>query len=243
MGHLIRITMVALLLARAAGAAQDPVERTDLVTKGGKPVTLVGRQPAVGDPAPTFTAVANDMSTYTFDPASGNVWIISVVPSVDTPVCSLQTKHFNDTAGALGGDVAILTVSMDLPFAQKRWCGGGGRQEPADGLRLTRSIVRRGVRAADQGERVAGALGLRGRTRRSHHVRAAGAGADPGAAVRAGAGGGADGGGSKVARDEIDRDAPSRDNWSVIARLLSVLLLAATPTFAASASRARSSTS
>ncbi|HEV7732408.1 MAG TPA: thiol peroxidase [Candidatus Binatia bacterium] len=126
MGHLIRITMVTLLLATAASAAQDAVERTDLVTKGGKPVTLVGRQPAVGDPAPTFTAVANDMSTFTFDPTSGKVWIISVVPSVDTPVCSLQTNHFNDTAGALGGDVAILTVSMDLPFAQKRWCGAEG---------------------------------------------------------------------------------------------------------------------
>jgi thiol peroxidase len=118
----IRALCVVLALVTVVAAQ----ERTDLVTRQGKPVTLVGRQPAVGDAAPTFTAVANDLSTYTFDPTSGKVWIVSVVPSIDTPVCSLQTKHFNDTAGALGGDVAILTVSMDLPFAQKRWCGAEG---------------------------------------------------------------------------------------------------------------------
>src|SRR5262249_62271123 len=91
------LLLIMLLTSGMAGTthAADAVERTDLVTQRGKPVTLVGRQLAVGDPAPPFTAVANDMSTFTFGPKSGKVWILSVVPSVDTPVCSLQTKHFN----------------------------------------------------------------------------------------------------------------------------------------------------
>ena len=65
------------------------------------------------------------MSTYTFVP-DGSVWIISSVPSVDTPVCSAQTRRFNEEAARLGQGVKVLTVSMDLPFAQKRWCGAEG---------------------------------------------------------------------------------------------------------------------
>jgi thioredoxin-dependent peroxiredoxin len=133
--HAVRaFVFAACLIAAPALAATDAAApaRTDLVTKGGKPVTVVGRQPAAGEPAPAFTAVANDFSTFTFDPTSGpqsgKVWIISVVPSVDTPVCSLQTKHFNEDAAALGGDVGVLTISMDLPFAQKRWCAAEGVQ-------------------------------------------------------------------------------------------------------------------
>jgi thiol peroxidase len=103
-------------------------ERTGLVTARGQPLTLVGHALKVGDAAPTFTAVANDMSTYRFEPASGAVWIISSVPSLDTAVCSAETHHFNEEAATLGKDVHILTISMDLPFAQKRWCGAMGVQ-------------------------------------------------------------------------------------------------------------------
>ena len=109
-------------------AAASTVEDAKTVTMRGKPVTLVGRRPQVGDAAPAFTAVANDMSTFTFEPAAGKVWILSAVPSVDTPTCSTQTRRFNQEAGRIGGGVEVLTLSMDLPFAQKRWCGAEGVQ-------------------------------------------------------------------------------------------------------------------
>ena len=112
--------------ARNADDAQ-PAEHKDFVTgKDGKALTILGDQPAVGDTAPAFTAVANDMSTYTFEPGGDKVYVLSSVPSLDTPTCSVETKRFNDEAAALGEDVSILTVSMDLPFAQKRWCGAEG---------------------------------------------------------------------------------------------------------------------
>jgi thiol peroxidase len=103
-----------------------PPERTGLVTVRGKPLTLVGKGVEVGDFAPAFTAVANDMSTYRFAPQPGKVYILSAVPSLDTSVCSTETKHFNQESTQLGPNVAIVTVSMDLPFAQKRWCGTEG---------------------------------------------------------------------------------------------------------------------
>ncbi|MFI5378086.1 MAG: thiol peroxidase [Tepidisphaerales bacterium] len=101
-------------------------ERTGVVTIRGNALTLVGAELKAGDEAPAFTAVANDMSTFTFKPKSGKVTIIAAVPSVDTPVCSTETKRFNEEASKLGDDVAILTISMDLPFAQKRWCAAEG---------------------------------------------------------------------------------------------------------------------
>jgi thiol peroxidase len=110
----------------AAPVPPPPPERTGLVTARGKPLTLVGKGVQVGDFAPAFTAVANDMSTYTFAPQPGKVYILSAVPSLDTSVCSTETKHFNQEATQLGPNVGIVTVSMDLPFAQKRWCGAEG---------------------------------------------------------------------------------------------------------------------
>ncbi len=112
------------MLCTTAGVAA--VERTGVVTLKGNPLTLVGAEIKTGDAAPAFTAVANDMSTFTFQPKSGKVTIIAAVPSVDTPVCSSETKRFNDEASKIGDNVAILTISMDLPFAQKRWCGAEG---------------------------------------------------------------------------------------------------------------------
>ncbi len=110
----------------SAGKAAAPVERKDLVARKGEPLTVLGAQPDVGDPAPSFTAVDNEMKTYTFKPAHGRVYVLSAVPSLDTPTCSTETKRFNDETAELGEGVSVLTVSMDLPFAQKRWCGAEG---------------------------------------------------------------------------------------------------------------------
>lgn len=96
------------------------------VTMKGNPLTLVGTLPAVGKKAPDFTALKNDLSPASLSDFKGKVCIISSVPSLDTPVCDLETRRFNQEAGGLGGKVAILTVSMDLPFAQARWCGAAG---------------------------------------------------------------------------------------------------------------------
>ncbi len=101
-------------------------ERTGLVTMRGNPVTLAGDEPKVGETAPDFTVVANDLSSVKLSSFTGKVCIISVVPSLDTPVCDIQTRRFNEEVAALGPDVAILTISVDLPFAQKRWCGAAG---------------------------------------------------------------------------------------------------------------------
>ncbi|MCL4503662.1 MAG: thiol peroxidase [Deltaproteobacteria bacterium] len=101
-------------------------ERPGLITMKGKPLTLVGQEVQVGDPAPDFTAVANDLSEFRFSSLKGKVCVISSVPSLDTPVCDMETRRFNDEAGKMGAAVNLLTISMDLPFAQKRWCGAAG---------------------------------------------------------------------------------------------------------------------
>jgi thiol peroxidase len=86
----------------------------------------MGTELQVGDKAPDFVAVDNDLNPVSFDSFRGKVCIVSSVPSLDTPVCDMETRRFNDEAGRLGDDVEILTISMDLPFAQKRWCGAAG---------------------------------------------------------------------------------------------------------------------
>lgn len=101
-------------------------ERDGLVTMKGNPITLLGTELQVGDRAPDFGAIDNDLNPVSFDSFRGKVCIISSVPSLDTPVCDMETRRFNDEAGRLGEDVEILTISMDLPFAQKRWCGAAG---------------------------------------------------------------------------------------------------------------------
>jgi len=96
------------------------------VTFHNKPVTLLGTNVEVGDKAQEFTVLANDLSPVTLADSKGKVRLISVVPSLDTGVCAAQTRKFNEEAAALGDDVTILTVSVDLPFAQSRWCGAEG---------------------------------------------------------------------------------------------------------------------
>lgn len=95
------------------------------ITFKGNPVTLLGQEVKVGDKAPNFTVLANDLSPVTLENSKGSVRLISVVPSLDTGVCDAQTRRFNEEAANLD-NVQILTVSVDLPFAQKRWCGAAG---------------------------------------------------------------------------------------------------------------------
>jgi thiol peroxidase len=101
-------------------------ERSGTVTMGGNPVTLVGTTVKVGDSAPDVEVLGNDLSPVKLSTYKGKVCVISVVPSLDTSVCDMQTRKFNEAAGSLGDNVVILTISMDLPFAQARWCGAAG---------------------------------------------------------------------------------------------------------------------
>lgn len=101
------------------------MERPAATTLKGNPLTLLGPELKVGDPAPAFEAVDGSLQPVTFDQTAGRVRIFSVVPSLDTPVCDAQTKRFNEAAAQLPG-IDIYTISMDLPFAQKRWCGAFG---------------------------------------------------------------------------------------------------------------------
>ena len=96
------------------------------VTMKGNPVTLLGNSVNVGDSIPEVTLTANDLSDFSLSSIKGKKAIISVVPSLDTGICDLQTKRFNKEAETLGDDVTIVTVSVDLPFAQSRWCGATG---------------------------------------------------------------------------------------------------------------------
>ena len=101
-------------------------ERSGVITFQGNPLTLLGAEIKVGDSAPDATLLANDMSPVQLSSYKGKICVISVVPSLDTPVCDMQTRKFNEAAGNLGDNVVVLTMSMDLPFAQARWCGAAG---------------------------------------------------------------------------------------------------------------------
>jgi thioredoxin-dependent peroxiredoxin len=101
------------------------MERAAATTMRGKPLTLVGPELKAGDKAPDFEVVGDGMQNVTLATTGPAVRIFSVVPSLDTPVCDAQTKRFNEEAAKLPG-VEIYTISMDLPFAQKRWCGAYG---------------------------------------------------------------------------------------------------------------------
>lgn len=98
-------------------------ERKGAATFKGNPLTLIGPELKAGNKAPDFKLLAGDLSEVTLAASKGKTRIISVVPSLDTPVCDQQTRRFNDEASKLPSDVVILTVSTDLPFAQSRWCG------------------------------------------------------------------------------------------------------------------------
>ncbi len=103
--------------------ATSTQERIGVVTFKGNALTLLGPEIKVGDVAPDFQVLDPALGTMTFSDAKGKVRIISVVPSLDTPVCDAQTRRFNQEAVKLASNIEIWTISMDLPFAQRRWCG------------------------------------------------------------------------------------------------------------------------
>ncbi|RMF62161.1 MAG: thiol peroxidase [Calditrichaeota bacterium] len=103
-----------------------PVERPGAVTFKGNPLTLLGPEIKVGDKAPDFKVLAGDLSEVTLSTDSGKVRLILSVPSLDTPVCDQETKRFNTEATNFPDNVLVYTVSVDLPFAQNRWCGTEG---------------------------------------------------------------------------------------------------------------------
>src|SRR5881296_3681052 len=101
-------------------------DRKGAVTLRGNPITLGGPELKPGQSAPDFTALDNGLKPVKLSEASGKVVILSSVPSLDTPTCDTETRRFNQVAGKLGAGVEIWTISRDLPFAQKRWCGAAG---------------------------------------------------------------------------------------------------------------------
>jgi len=101
-------------------------ERNDVIKMKGNPLTLIGNEVKVGDSAPDFEALNENLEPVKLSSFPGKKVVIVSVPSIDTPVCDIETRRFNQEAAALGDDVVILTVSMDLPFAQQRWCAAAG---------------------------------------------------------------------------------------------------------------------
>lgn len=100
-------------------------QRTGVITFKGNPMTLLGPELTVGQKAPEFSVIANDMSPVTLATGAGKTRMVITVPSLDTPVCDTEVRRFNEEAAKLD-NVEVMVISMDLPFAQKRWCGAAG---------------------------------------------------------------------------------------------------------------------
>jgi len=101
-------------------------DRSGIITINGKPLTLTGTEVKIGQKAPDFTVYDHNLQPVRLSAYSGKVIILSAVHSLDTSVCDLETRKFNQAAAGLSPEIAILTISKDLPFAQKRWCGAAG---------------------------------------------------------------------------------------------------------------------
>jgi thioredoxin-dependent peroxiredoxin len=101
-------------------------EQPGAITMKGNPLTLIGSLPEVGKAAPDFEVLDNTLTPVKLSSFKGKICVIASVPSLDTPVCDIETRRFNTEAAKFSSDVVILTISMDLPFAQKRWCGAAG---------------------------------------------------------------------------------------------------------------------
>ena len=101
-------------------------ERKGAVTMKGNPLTLIGNEVKVGDAVPDVVLLDNGLGPVKLSSFRGKNCVLVSVPSLDTPVCDMESRRFNEEATRLGPDVSILIVSMDLPFAQKRWCGAAG---------------------------------------------------------------------------------------------------------------------
>jgi len=147
----------------------DYQERDAAVLFKGNPATLLGPEIKVGDTAPDFQVVDNGLAPVTLATDAGKVRLITVVPSLDTPVCDTMTRQFNQQAADLPDSVAVYTISVDLPFAQKRWCGNAGidkvktlsdYQERSFGLNYglllkNLKLLARAVYVIDQNDKVA----------------------------------------------------------------------------------------
>jgi len=101
-------------------------ERQGVITIHGNPLTLLGQEITVGMTAPDCELIDNDLNPVKISSFRGKTLVIASVPSLDTPVCDIETRRFNDEAANFGDGVQLVTISMDLPFAQKRWCGAAG---------------------------------------------------------------------------------------------------------------------
>jgi len=101
-------------------------EAKNTIKINGNPIALVGSRPGVGELAPDFEVLANDLSPFKLSKLQGKVLVICSVSSLDTSVCDTEVRKFNEKATSLGDDVAVLVISMDLPFTQQRWCGSAG---------------------------------------------------------------------------------------------------------------------
>lgn len=101
-------------------------KKTGVITFKGNPMTLLGPELKVGAAAPEFKVVDNGLQPVTLADSQGKVRLITVVPSLDTPVCDTMTRKFNEETSKLPENVVVYTISLDLPFAQKRWCGNAG---------------------------------------------------------------------------------------------------------------------
>lgn len=119
---LLSLCIAATLTCSTFAYATDTKESVGLVVAGGKPITLLGNQVYVGNDAPNFSVVDEKFTKVTLADFAHKTVMISVVPSLDTGVCSLQTKRFNEEVANLPEDIVMLTISNDLPFAQKRFC-------------------------------------------------------------------------------------------------------------------------
>jgi thiol peroxidase len=102
------------------------IERSGAATFRGRPVTVLGPALAPGDTAPDFAVIGTDTQPVTLGTTAGKVRIISAVPSLETPVCDQQARRFHSEAAESGGRIVAVTISADLPFAQRRWCGAAG---------------------------------------------------------------------------------------------------------------------
>lgn len=102
------------------------MKREGAVLLGSRKLDVLGTELEVGQAAPDFELTANDWRIVHLADYAGKIKLISVVPSLDTRVCDMQTRRFNQEAAELGDRVAVLTVSADLPYAQRRWCGNAG---------------------------------------------------------------------------------------------------------------------
>jgi len=120
------IPFMVALFTMVGLAATGTHERKAAVTFQGNPLTLLGPELKTGEKAPDFNLTTTDLKPVSLKDYQDKIKIISAVPSLDTNICSLETRKFNGLVAKMSPDVVILTVSMDLPFAQKRWCGANG---------------------------------------------------------------------------------------------------------------------